>query len=191
MLYVNDEATMSGMKIAMAINKYRESFFPDYPSMQFDFRGICSAYCFPESTESFTNMFGNGVCLQKIKLWGHEWRWRLSKKRNGNASVHLRLYHRGEKFAFHFKKSGFNDLATIEQVIEQMATAKNYVGLFPEVEPTVVVHKRLVNEFDSKTTVELLEEVNRRYKAENPDWPKVFNGPPSNTEKELAAILAA
>lgn len=192
MMYVTDDATMSGMKIAMAINKYRESFYPDYPSMHLDFRGSCADKCFPESKMVFTTMFGNTINLLKVKIWGEEWRWRLSQKRNNDASIHLRLYHKGEKFAFHFKRKDFNDLATIEQVIDQLARKENYVGLFPEVEPMEIVHRRVVNELSSLSNAQLLEEVNRRYKAEMPDWAEAINFPPSEptSREELAALVA-
>lgn len=190
-LKVNTDCYMSGMNLGMLISKYNENAFPEHPTMRFDFRGDCSDYCFPESTNGFVTMFGNVVSLQRIKLWGHEYRWRLSKKRNGEASVHLRIYHRGEKFAYHFKKKGFNDLITCEQLIEQLATKEHYVGLFPELEPVIEHRWRLVNSLDEKTTAELLEEVSRRYKAEMPDWATAINPPSEPEDMKLAAILAA
>jgi hypothetical protein len=138
----------------------------------FDFRGQCSDHEFPADTQHFGQVLGSLLSLKTFKNCG-DCHWRLHLKKKGYSSVYLKIRDSASGMTFKFKTDNFVGIhqMTLESVIAYMAFDKYYHGAyrsdFVEVEYTPVG-----TSMDRYSTVELLEEINRRNKEDLPDWSK-------------------
>lgn len=117
---------------------------------------------------SFSTMFNTEISMRTLKHDG--WFFRLTQKRSGYP-VKLIYHHSKHNYCFRFKSNREPTFLNVNDCLVKLTSASYFSG-FNYYETTPIIQKEtvLVRDLQCYSSLDLLNELEKRYKNQLPNW---------------------